>query len=522
MIGRGLGQEKRNFNMADEEGELEYFDVEKDLPKFLMSALDKAENIFQGTFVHDVAESHAEVIDQCICLMTSLREDCDEVGDKEKLDSLATAFADVLKLLRHHIAIRSVSPTTVAENSFSLGKEKKETPGRPCFDIPAEMLEELRGLGFSWNKIGEMLGVSRWTISRRVAKYGLENVTGFDNLSDEELDKIVKGFISNHGRSTGQDYIGGYIKSLGFRIQRRRVRESMARVDPENTALRWGVVVSRRRYHVPWPNSLWHLDGHHSLIRWKLVIHGCIDGFSRRIMFLRCNSNNLAETVLELFLDAVKKDGDLWPSRIRVDKGVENVSVCDAMTQVRGERRGSFIAGPSTHNQRIERLWRDVFRCVCHLYYYIFYGMETTGILNTDDPVDLFALHLVFIPRINQALSEFMEAFNHHKVRTEGNWSPYQMWINGMMHTDNPLSRGQLDDNPVDMELYGYDPQGPSSAESDNLVVVEAVDLGVNDLLKSFVLERVDSLKQSSEMAIDIYMQAKELVLLKIEELAES
>ena len=91
-----------------------------------------------------------------------------------------------------------------------------------------------------------------------------------------------------------------------------------------------------------------------------------------------------------------------------------------------------------------------------------------------------------------------------------------------MMHTDNPLSRGQLDDNPVDMELYGYDPQGPSSAESDNLVVVEAVDLGVNDLLKSFVLERVDPLKQSSEMGIDIYIQAKELVLLKIEEPAES
>ena len=69
-------------------------------------------------------------------------------------------------------------------------------------------------------------------------------------------------------------------------------------------------------------------------------------------MFLRCSANNLAETVLELFLDAVKMDGNLWPSRIRVDKGVENVLVCDAMIQARGEGRGSFIAGPSTHNQR--------------------------------------------------------------------------------------------------------------------------------------------------------------------------
>jgi hypothetical protein len=120
-------------------------------------------------------------------------------------------------------------------------------------------------------------------------------------------------------------------KSVGLRIKRKRIRESMARVDPHNTALRWGIVISRRQYQVLWPNSLWHLDGHHSLIRWKMIIHGCMDGYSRRIMFLRCSANNLAETVLELFLDAVKMDGNLWPSRIRVDKGVENVLVCDAM-----------------------------------------------------------------------------------------------------------------------------------------------------------------------------------------------
>ena len=165
-------------------------------------------------------------------------------------------------------------------------------------------------------------------------------MTGFHHLPDEELDEIVRGFISDHGRTTGQGYVGGYIKALGLRIQRKRLRESMTRVDPQNTALRWGVVVSRRTYQVPWPNSLWHLDGHHALIPWKIVVHGCIDGFSRRIMFLRCNSNNRAETVLNLFLDATNRDGNLWPSRIRVDKGVENVLVCDAMVQARGREGG--------------------------------------------------------------------------------------------------------------------------------------------------------------------------------------
>ena len=82
----------------------------------------------------------------------------------------------------------------------------------------------------------------------------------------------------------------------------------------------------------------------------------CRCRFLSSLMFLRCNSNNRAETVLNLFLDAINRDGNLWPSRIRVDKSVENVLVCDAMVQARGEGRGSFIAGPSTHNQRIERL----------------------------------------------------------------------------------------------------------------------------------------------------------------------
>ena len=60
---------------------------------------------------------------------------------------------------------------------------------------------------------------------------------------------------------------------------------------------------------VPWSNSLWHLDGHHSSILWKFVIHVCIDGFLWQIMFLRCSSNNLAETVLCLFLHAMRNEG---------------------------------------------------------------------------------------------------------------------------------------------------------------------------------------------------------------------
>lgn len=50
---------------------------------------------------------------------------------------------------------------------------------------------------------------------------------------------------------------------------------------------------------------------------------------------------------------------------VRSDFGTENVAVCDFMLHARSAVTNPFITGRSVHNQRIERLWLDVFlRCV--------------------------------------------------------------------------------------------------------------------------------------------------------------
>ena len=81
---------------------------------------------------------------------------------------------------------------------------------------------------------------------------------------------------------------------------------------------------------------MWHIDGHHKLIHWKIVVHGGIDGFSRMVTFMKAVDNNRSETVLEAFSDAVSAYG--WPSRVRSDYRKENWEVKKIMERVRVSR----------------------------------------------------------------------------------------------------------------------------------------------------------------------------------------
>ena len=124
--------------------------------------------------------------------------------------------------------------------------------GRPRFEISKEQLEHLRSLSFSWTAIADVLMVSRMTIYRRRAEYGLLD-EAHSAIHDWELIEFVRHTLVQHPR-VGQTFIIRRLRAQGYRVTRERVHQAIQTCDPLNVALRWqGMAIRRRPYSVPGP-----------------------------------------------------------------------------------------------------------------------------------------------------------------------------------------------------------------------------------------------------------------------------
>ncbi|CAH3036790.1 unnamed protein product [Pocillopora meandrina] len=91
--------------------------------------------------------------------------------------------------------------------------------------------------------------------------------------------------------NSGETYVIGALRNRGIR----RIREAINTVDPGRRYLKQKKTKQKKYTY------LWHIDSHHKLRRWRFVIHGGIDGYSRYIVYLQCSKNNKSETVTKPF-----------------------------------------------------------------------------------------------------------------------------------------------------------------------------------------------------------------------------
>ena len=101
-------------------------------------------------------------------------------------------------------------------------------------------------------------------------EYGLKLRSDYSTLEGEALDVIIKETIG-HNYLIGPNSVQARLFSQGIKMQRWKVRESMLRVCPDGFAIRAALATRRRTYTVAGPNSLWHMDGNHKLIRLTLL-----------------------------------------------------------------------------------------------------------------------------------------------------------------------------------------------------------------------------------------------------------
>ncbi|XP_055344314.1 uncharacterized protein LOC129592327 [Paramacrobiotus metropolitanus] len=210
------------------------------------------------------------------------------VQAQELFDVLVHCANDLRGLLQEdEDGTRSVFSINLDTNSY--GK----------ISIPEDDLAHLRLEGFTVNDIAGFYGVSRRTLTYRLAAANLNQK--FVDITDTDLDLVIADIL-NSFPNVGCRYVHGQLKTGGLMVQRRRILASLKRLDPYGVANRFFHFVPRRVYSNAGPNALWHIDGNHKLVRWGFVIHGIVDGYSRSVISLVVATNNRASTVLQAFL----------------------------------------------------------------------------------------------------------------------------------------------------------------------------------------------------------------------------
>ncbi|SGZ04460.1 BQ5605_C032g11065 [Microbotryum silenes-dioicae] len=294
-------------------------------------------------------------------------------------------------------------------------------------------------------QIAKLFGVSRRTIRKAIVdqqvRQPFERTRVRTLLPDAELDRLVMEIL-DHETSLGEILVGGALRARGIDVPREALRASIQRTRPLRRHVHANHPVMRRRYNVAGPNALWHHDGQHALISFGIVIHGFIDGYSRVLAGVRASSNNRASMVLSVFQGAIA----LYPvpSRVRGDRGEENVQVVAMMEAVRGLGRGSYLCGTSPHNQRIERFWRDLKKSVLNAWLHRFRHLEDEHGLNIELSRHVWLLEFLFLDDINKDLAWCQDVWNNHKLRTEQRSTPNQLFWSGSIQNGG---RGIYDEN---------------------------------------------------------------------------
>ena len=102
----------------------------------------------------------------------------------------------------------------------------------------------------------------------------------------------------------------GEFEKTKILVRKEDVRKAILELNAEGVQQRKRRKLVRRKYRNPGPNYVWHIDDHDKLKPFGFSVHGCIDGFSRKLIWLEVTSSN--------------KELQGVPKKIKADEGTEH------------------------------------------------------------------------------------------------------------------------------------------------------------------------------------------------------
>ena len=105
-------------------------------------------------------------------------------------------------------------------------------------------------------------------------------------------------------------------------------------------------------------------------------------------------------------------------------------------------------------------------------------------------------LTLCVLSRINKNLSDFMESWNSHPIRTSNNKLLLQIWTEEF-YTSKVFGSNLLDATTLEEELYGVYDYGPTpQLQTNNNVQVPEIDLALSYVENDYIHNNFDSLEE--------------------------
>lgn len=154
---------------------------------------------------------------------------------------------------------------------------------------------------------------------------------------------------------------------------------------------------------------MWYIDGHDKLKPYGFSIHGCINGFSRRLIWLDVSSSNKKpELITSYYINAVKQLGGI-PKKLKTDDGTEHsliermhLALRDLSCDENVIQSFSIVSSPL--NQRIESYWSKLKQDRVGWWQRFFKDMIDLEILDPSNPVVLDCVRFCFMHLIRKEL----------------------------------------------------------------------------------------------------------------------